>query len=577
MHCTKCGAELAPETKFCVTCGTPVAQMTEAAPVAPVVTETPVQQEAAPVATAAPEKEGVKIDVNEVKDQLVATVKPLWDKVKPFLQNKKVLFGIGAVVLLLIVASVISAIFSGGNGFIQREQSIKLEYAEETISIIVDGKLQKTTIDDVEASEYGGGNYSTTTSLNGKVVAVNAYSEDENTLYVINGKKLLEVDEDVTSYQLSISGKAVAYLTRNEDEEGPITYTLSLYTISNKKTVTISDEVASRTFAISPDGKSVAYFESKENDEDEIEYILMYSNGKDSTKITSAECELLGMGNGGKYIYAACENDEGEASLYSYDKKGERTKLGKISGSTVCYNADHSQVMFSNEGKTYISTKGKEAVKAHSNAISMLTPSNASYVYDRSGITYPVSNLYDHVYAVSDESGASVWLIKKNSDKNVKLVSKVTDGQLDDSAEYLYYEYDNEELRMIKISDGEKASDRYITLAEDIDSFWVTSDRKYVYYTSDDCLYSVNGKKGGKPTTVCNDEIEDAAMNGKDVFYYILDGDLYATKNGKKGSKVLGDITSLSSTLTGIVYAENEDTLYVSTGSKKPKKLMDKE
>jgi hypothetical protein len=130
---------------------------------------------------------------------------------------------------------------------------------------------------------------------------------------------------------------------------------------------------------------------------------------------------------------------------------------------------------------------------------------------------------------------------------------------------------------MIKISDGEKASDRYITLAEDIDSFWVTSDRKYVYYTSDDCLYSVNGKKGGKPTTVCNDEIEDAAMNGKDVFYYILDGDLYATKNGKKGSKVLGDITSLSSTLTGIVYAENEDTLYVSTGSKKPKKLMDKE
>jgi hypothetical protein len=577
MHCTKCGAELAPETKFCVTCGTPVAQMTEAAPVAPVVTETPVQQEAAPVATAAPEKEGVKIDVNEVKDQLVATVKPLWDKVKPFLQNKKVLFGIGAVVLLLIVASVISAIFSGGNGFIQREQSIKLEYAEETISIIVDGKLQKTTIDDVEASEYGGGNYSTTTSLNGKVVAVNAYSEDENTLYVINGKKLLEVDEDVTSYQLSISGKAVAYLTRNEDEEGPTTYTLSLYTISNKKTVTISDEVASRTFAISPDGKSVAYFESKENDEDEIEYILMYSNGKDSTKITSAECELLGMGNGGKYIYASCENDEGEASLYSYDKKGERTKLGKISGSTVCYNADHSQVMFSNEGKTYISTKGKEAVKAHSNAISMLTPSNASYVYDRSGITYPVSNLYDHVYAVSDESGASVWLIKKNSDKNVKLVSKVTDGQLDDSAEYLYYEYDNEELRMIKISDGEKASDRYITLAEDIDSFWVTSDRKYVYYTSDDCLYSVNGKKGGKPTTVCNDEIEDAAMNGKDVFYYILDGDLYATKNGKKGSKVLGDITSLSSTLTGIVYAENEDTLYVSTGSKKPKKLMDKE
>ena len=44
---------------------------------------------------------------------------------------------------------------------------------------------------------------------------------------------------------------------------------------------------------------------------------------------------------------------------------------------------------------------------------------------------------------------------------------------------------------------------------------------------------------------------------------------------GKKGKKILSDVESIFCTSTGETYASNEDTLFVSTGAKKLKKLME--
>ena len=560
MHCTKCGAELAPESKFCVVCGTPAAQPVAEAPAAPVdsvIEEAAVQQVAAPVATEAPEKEGFKIDVNEVKEQLVATVKPLWDKVKPFLTNKKVLIGIAAIVLLVIVTSGIATIAAGNNGYIKLEQTIMPKFVDGEIKIIVNDKVLKDGVEAEGLDEYA-------TSLDGTVMA---FTTDDGELYTVKGKKIVKIAEDVYDFELSVSGKGVAYVVKDEDER-----TLYLCKVGSDKPTSITDELGSLDYAIAPDGKSVAYFV-----EDEDETNLMFSKGKDPVKITSTECELYGIANNGKYIYVTRENDEGEASLYSYNTKGDSTKLGGISSTSVYFNDDHTQIMFYNEGKTYIATKGKDAVKASSDRLSLVIAPNASSFYDSTSDTYPVSNMYNHVYTASSENGYTVWMIKKNSDKNEKLGSKASHVQLDASADYLYYIYDSEELRVAKVSDGDKATERYTTLAEDVDGYIVTSDRKYVYYSSDDSVYSVNGKKGGKSKTVCNDDVEGAALNCKDVFYYIVDGDLYATKNGKKGSKVLSDISYVTNTTNGIVYAVNEDSIFVSDGAKKPSKLMDME
>lgn len=543
MNCTNCGAEIAPGSKFCVSCGSSVAE----APVAEQQVYTPAPEAAAP----APEAAGSKLDMNAVKSQLTDTISPIAQKLKPILSNKKVLMGIAGVVALLVIIGIISAIASSGNGFIKLKQSTMAIHNGDNVSIVVDNKVLSDTIDSDSTPE-------TSSSLNGKVTAI---LTDEGELYVVNGKKLNKVDEDVIDFQLSVSGKGLAYVVDGDED-----YTLSLYTVSSKKSTTVSDELYSLNYAIAPDGKSVTYVV---DDDDETE--VMYFKGSKSEKVASDVEAILGMSNNGKYIYIVSENDDGEGILYSYNKKGEREKLGDIDSEYVRFNDDHTQIMFYSGDKTYISNKAKDAEKAASDTLRLVVAPTSQSVTSDYATTYPVSSLFDHVYY-----GDDAWLIKKNSDKNIKLVSNVSGCSLDESAEYLYYIHDYEELQVLKISQGDKASQKAKTLAEDISNYVVTSDRKKVYYISDETLYSVNGKKGGTPKKITNDDVESyyLAINSKDVVYYIMDGDAYACSNGKKGTKVVTDAVGMTSTPTGVAYIMGEDALYATKTSKKLKSIL---
>lgn len=622
MLCPNCGSELTPGAKFCITCGATVEAAVPAAapvesPVAPVEPVFEVEQPAVPAEPAeAPKKEGVKIDVNAVKEQLVETLKPVTNFLKPIFAKKIVRYGVlGGFALLIVLGIVFGLIFSG-NGYTLEKQITSVIQVDDELEIVVNGKLTKSTIKlDYRRDEDGEPitneegkkeycSYSTRSSMDGKVTAVwvydtvygdNAwYGYDCGTLYVINGKKVQKVAEDVTSYKISVSGKGVAYTTKNEKDEDDelTTYTLNLYNVGNKKTTKISKKAANSNYELAPNGKSVAYYEGKVNDEGGIEYSLYYSNGKNSEKITSKETTLMGLSNNGKYIYAIRtdrnETDEGTEvvkSVYCFNKKGDGDKLGKIDNTYSYYfNEAHTQVMFYNEGKTYIATKNKEAQRASSKELSMIAPDNAAYF----GNTYPVSDLYNHMYVDTEVETITkndteinvysydVWMIKKNADKNQKLVNNAsTYPRLDNSAEYLYYLDDSSDLYCAKVSHGESAGDKATKIAEEVDNYQVSPDRKYVYFESDDTLYSVNGKKGGKATTICNDDVSQYDVSAKGILYYITEGELYASSNGKKGKKLLSDIQDVICTPNGITFAGDDDTLYVSTGAKKLKKLLD--
>lgn len=559
MNCPNCGAANGTEAKFCVTCGTPLSA------------EEPVVQTPAPEATpevtpAAEEKAAAKLDVKEILAQLKNTVLSVFNPLLPYLKNKKVLIGAGAVLAALIVITVLCGVLGGGNGFINYKTIIMPVNNGDGYSFIVNNKALSDTveIEDIDSSR---------TSIDGSIMAFVSENEDGNELFVIKGKKIISVAEDVADFELSVTGKGIAYVVENEDPEDEAYYTLYLYNVGNGKTTTVSEEVRNMRFAIAPDGGSVAYYvPGEENPE------LMYSKGSKQSKVTSAEVDLLGMSNNGKYIYATedkeTEEDGIETILYAYNTKGEKEKLGKINSSSVRFNYAHTQILFYNEGKSYISTNGKEAVKASSDRISLINAPTASSFNDGLSTTYPVKDLYNHVYSVSGEN-TSAWIIKKNAEKNIKLVSKISGYTLDNNAEYLYYIYDHEELRVIKLSDGERAGERAVTLAEEIDNYVVTSDAKKVYYVADDGLYVVNGTKGGKPKTIVSDDVNTGlAINSKNVVYYTMDGDLYATTGGK-GTKVLSDADGVTDTPTGIVFASGDEKLYISTGSKKLKKLMD--
>lgn len=103
MNCSKCGAQLADGAKFCVTCGTPVA-------------ETPVTPVAPQAAQAAPQQAKPATDVkgtlNGVADKLTDSV----NKATKKNFKKPAVLGVccGAVVLVVVLLIVIIANIAGG-------------------------------------------------------------------------------------------------------------------------------------------------------------------------------------------------------------------------------------------------------------------------------------------------------------------------------------------------------------------------------------------------------------------------------------------------------------------------------
>lgn len=523
--CPSCGTQNSPEVAFCVNCGMPLANS---------------QQNNAPTKKS--------FDLNAIKE-----------KVLPIVKNKFVLLGAGAVVLVIILISVISAIIGSDNGYIEVENAPHYYESDGKIYISSGDKLLKTTVPGKVADSGA--------SMDGKYLYI---KNDEGDLYIVNGSKVQKVASDVARVEMSVTGKGLLYTTKSEDDEGEGETELFHYVLG-KKSVSVADKIA--RYAISPDGKTATYTLA---DDDNEKTPLYFFDGNKSTKIASSKLSLRGMSNGGKYIYVAQTNDEGETTLYSYNKKGDKTRIGRIGGSAVRFNADHTQALFCYDGKTYISEKGKEVDGCAKNKELSLIMTENAYMF---GSTYPVDNLYDHVYRSSDD----VWFIRKNSDKSVKLVSKANYLQLDSTASYLYYVYDSEKLRMIKISDGENASEKAITIVNEmVSTYVVTSDRDFVYYVYDEELYSVNGKNGKNVKKVSNDELDynyygyeyDLCISGNDTVFYSIDGDLYASSNGKKGTKVLSD-GEFKFVINGYVFATSEDeTIWWTTNSKKFKKLI---
>ena len=567
MFCPKCGAKNPDGSKFCGGCGNvlnpvnpvpqaPVNSVSPASSVPPVNPQ-PVQQPQAPV-TPPPQVEVVpnpqapqeKIDYvakgKSALNDLWQLVKPLYEKAKDLvLRNKKIALGIAGGIAVILIACIVLGVLTGGSDFTTVEHDIQFLQSDGELVIVYDGKVIKTGIEE----EIDFGMYSLDAS-------VYAFTTEDDELYVFNGKKVTKVADDVDSFIISNDGTGLLYLVDEEDAS------MYLYNISKKKKVTVlSDANDVEGADISPDGDSVLYSLYEDG-----EYEVVHFNGKKDTVIVSGEYFGMGLSNDGKYIYVS---NEETGDLYCFNTKGDREKIAS-EVDNIYFNADHTQVLMHKDGKTYISTKGKEPVKISGNKIVPLLPENA---FNNNGV-YPIDDLYEKVYTGRDGNNVRcAWFIEKNPDKSSKLATDINSIQYDSSCEYLYYIDSNDNLKYLEIADGDSASEKAVKLASDVDGYILTSDRDLVYYASEEIFYSANGKNGKNKRVICSDEVDQVAINADDVVFYMVDGDIYATSNGKKGKRVCTDMDYLSSSL-GIVYASCDDEIYVSTGGNKLKKIL---
>ena len=469
----------------------------------------------------------------------------------PYLRRKRILFSLILVAFILAGAAWLSFANLNQSGFLTYYENVEVLPYTDGLHVLIDDQPLDHVI---QAKKF----QKLSTSIDGTVAA---FLTDGKELYLVQDRRLTKLADHVLHFELSASGQGVAFAQKYTKQTS-----LTLYDLEEETRREITTLLMRLDFSLSPDGKSLAYYTQIEDQE-----ILMCYQNEEATEISSENADLVGLSNDAKHIYAVCTTKSGPPILYSFNLKGRGTKLGSVTSISFKFNHDHREIMFYDDGKTLISTDGHPAVTASSFPLYLVTSPNSQSTSDGNAITLPVTTLFDHVYTCSDGEATSAWLIGEDPEDSEKLVSRVSGCTLDASGEYLYFIHDQSQLCVMDVSDG---LSKIYMLAENADTYAVTSNRNKVYYIDNGNLYCTNGKTGGNPRLiVSNISSFNLVMSASDTLYYLSDQNVYRCTNGKTIDCVAENIRSIYNSSNNVVYIIGEDEIYTAYTKKQPIKV----
>ncbi len=560
MKCPVCGREMQENARFCSHCGSILqANASNDIPLELIFAD---QDERKNLPA---EKEAV-----EAAPEIPAPPLPTHSqKIKQLLRDKRVLGGIAAVVVVALVLSVFIGFLNSrsiDNGFITMQHFYSVVNDEEH-GMIYDKQIIPTD------------NHSPTslaalaeTSIDGSVCFFLTLKESQPLYMQLNlvADKECRTIATVLSAELSVFGDSLVY----HDIENK----LCLYDIRSGKSSLILQSEQVKNYHISPDGKSVAYTLN----EADGRHIYLYVDGGEIQELPNAGNEqLIAISNSCEGIYL-----QSGSRLAVCSKEGLRTELSS-QATNYWFNADHTQILFWDETGTYISDKGGPAKKMTSQGVQLVLPPNAAY-FNR--ITAPVESFFGHVYCTNTSNGTrTAYFLDEYTDACRILADYVASPTLDIYGQKLYF-ISLGQLRSISIEDAQEYpeknhEDLQLVLANNVVEYAISAQTDTVYYRDNSNLYSCSTKGSQKSKHICAVYSSDTpssglpdrnlfATDGDGVFYYISEGDLYATDNGMPGKRVFEDVTKLMDTPAGFVYFLSRH-VYVANGIQKPTLLVD--
>lgn len=439
---------------------------------------------------------------------------------------------IAVAVVVLILLCLIGSCVSGGKSSFKLVNQ-KNYYMEADNELLVSLKGEEIEVEE--------GIYTVQQSADGSLTVVKDY---EYTLFIAKGNELVEVAEEVYSFHISNGGDAIAYLTDVDDGIGE----LHLYQVSNAKDTVIDYEVYYKGITLSEDGKSVAYIGNCETDSwgNLEKYAACVSkNGKESEKVAN-DATPLALTNGGKHIFYVKNGN-----LYMDD-----TKLDSDISSSVHFNQDYTELIYTEDGTTYYFTaKMKEPVKVKSGSFSgIYAPDNMIQTDNRHGsyyvYYYGVESFNEQLWNID---GTAYYVYKKGQETD-KLASDIGSYQMSETGNSILYKKGSKLMYVADFTKSREGEEVVSDLNSYYTNFVASKDLKTVYYydrDEDELCYV----KKGESIRIADDVDVFAYSDKYGVVYFIEDDELYyADKTAKSKKRVCAEEVSGISVVDDEVY-----------------------
>ncbi|MDR1736832.1 MAG: hypothetical protein LBR85_08215, partial [Oscillospiraceae bacterium] len=447
---------------------------------------------------------------------------------KKFWLSRPFIFGAaGAAVLAVVIAVILASLPSGGASApekqlaaFQRGGEVIITRGEKILHTLPGtlSYLQHDTSRETMAVELSGGE-----------------------LYAVTPKKAERVSAAAAeNFMLSQNG-AMIYCPNPENS----TETLR-YNVKSGHT----DIIPGQFTAVSPNGRTIGYAVGTSDGG-----VQIYHQTDNNVTVTQGAGYIVAVSDGAKFIYYLRDN-----ALNVFDGKSSVQLVPDFSViDQLIYSADMNEVIFSYEGRTYISRKGAEKERLTESALlgipDCAVKSSVLTFYSGKRFAGVPLDCADGTYFMNN-SGKAVKM------SNASLAAVSADGRaavLTDSDGRFY------------LSDvGESTSETHLKSFGSGDSspvVRISKDGKLIY-----CLNSTGelyASKNGADSVLISSGVAAYALSPDgNTAYYITDysngiGDLYVSTGAGKGklTEGIGDVTDVRSSPSGTyVYTNPEST-----------------
>ena len=407
-------------------------------------------------------------------------------------------------------------------------------------------------------------------------------------LWFVTPSGATKIAEDVMAFQFSDSGNGIAYFTNYDSNENLAT--LYLYDSSSKRHTMVTDYAYfngsdMEGVAISPDGRSVTYIgDVDDRNGDFTGYISI--DGKTATEI-GQRMAAVAISDSGRHIYYLWVDNNGNTSLHAkYGQVENRLVRDVSSWNTFMLNSDYSQILFSYDGRTYISRNAAERERISGDEISWLVRPRGEKVRGylnnlfRDGTSlylsvrvYGISSFSDFVARTSE--GLAYYDARLEPNKISGTSTRII-AEISSDGKSLYYTTDTNRLYVVNptVPDADRQE-----IDRNVASFAASADGKSVYYVKDEGeLFYSSGTD--TPRKIADDvEKSSLAMTySGDRLFFLVDykgdstgGDLYVSNNGGARTRIAGanEVVQVMTTPANAFYINSRGEVFRSNGDER--------